>query len=265
MQNIFDKTLWKYYDLNQTSDVMILTRLEGCNILADKVVMVQKVTLAQSIVQQLIEIIMNGTIKPGDKLPAEKQLMELFGVGRSSLREAIRALTTLGLVEVRVPEGTFVSKSFGGFFTKNLALMSRISFDNIIELVEARVAIEVDIAEIAARKATADDITRLNEVLKLMRESKENEEFLQADLQFHLTLAEIAKNSFMLHVMNILRDITREWILKVIQLPSSKELATKQHEKIAVAIENNDVTAAGNAMREHLESVSELLMKKVAK
>ncbi len=233
--------------------------------LRDKVVTIAKVTLAQNIVQQLIEIIMNGTIKPGDKLPPEKQLMEMFGVGRSSLREAIRALITLGLVEVRVPEGTFVSNSFGGFFTKHLALMSRISFDNIIDLVEARIAIEVDIAEIAARKASVEDNDRLNEVLKLMREAKENEQFLQADLQFHLLLAEIAKNSFMLHVMNILRDITREWILKVIQLPSSKELATKQHEKIAEAIKNNDVIAAGKSMREHLESVSELLMNKVAK
>ncbi|HEY0828543.1 MAG TPA: FadR/GntR family transcriptional regulator [Bacilli bacterium] len=233
--------------------------------LSDKLVQIEKVTLAQNIVQQLIEIIMNGTIKPGDKLPAEKQLMELFGVGRSSLREAIRALITLGLVEVKVPEGTFVSKSLGGFFTKHLALMSRISFDNIIDLVEARIAIEVDIAEIAARKATQEDNAKLNEVLISMREAKENEQFLSADLQFHLILAEIAKNSFMLHVMNILRDVTREWILKVIQLPTTRELATKQHEKIAKAIKNNDVAAAGTAMREHLEAVSELLMKKVAK
>lgn len=233
--------------------------------LSEKLVQVERVTLAQNIVQQLIDTIMNGTIKPGDKLPPEKQLMELFGVGRSSLREAIRALITLGLVEVKVPEGTFVSKSFGGFFTKQLALMSRISFDNIVDLVEARIAIETDIAEMAAGKAAQADKARLEEVLKSMMNARENEQFLAADLQFHSVLAEIADNSFMLHVMNILRDVTREWILKVIQLPATRALAAGQHEKIAEAVRNNDVAAAGAAMRAHLEAVSELLMKQVAK
>lgn len=245
--------------------VMNMRMREKIIVLTDKVVAIEKVTLAQNIVQQLVGIIMNGTIKPGEKLPPEKQLMELFGVGRSSLREAIRALVTLGLVEIKVPEGTFVSSSFGGFFTKHLALMSKISFDNIIDLVEARTAIEVDIAELAAKKATPEECNKLNDILTVMRDAKDNEQFLAADLQFHVTLAEIAKNSFMLHVINILRDITREWIMKVIELPSSKELAANQHEKIAEAVRSNDVVAAGNAMREHLESVSELLMKKVEK
>ena len=81
---------------------------------------VKKVLVTQSVTQQLIDLIMNGSIAPGEKLPTEKQLMEVFNVGRSSLREAIRALVALELIEVRVPEGTFVSKTFGGFLTKQL-------------------------------------------------------------------------------------------------------------------------------------------------
>ena len=226
-----------------------------------KVIQVEKKTIAHNIVQQLIDLIMNGSIGPGEKLPSEKQLMELFGVGRSSLREAIRALIALGLVEIRVPEGTFVSDELGGFFTKQLALKSKISFDNISELVEARISIEVSIAELAAKKATSADYKRLDEILATMRRAQDNEQFLQADLQFHTVLAEVAQNSFMLHVMNILRDITREWIYKVIQLDNSKESATFQHEKIVEAIHNNDVDGAGQAMMEHLHSVSELLLK----
>ncbi|WP_367760685.1 FadR/GntR family transcriptional regulator [Ammoniphilus sp. 3BR4] len=89
-------------------------------------------------------------IKNGEKLPAEKQLMEMFGVGRSTLREAIRALEVLGLVEVKVPGGTFVVEEFGDFFTKNLGLISKISFNNIIELVEARAELEVILVDMAA-------------------------------------------------------------------------------------------------------------------
>jgi len=228
--------------------------------LEDKVIQIQKTTVAQNILQQLIDLIMNGTLAPGEKLPSEKQLMELFKAGRSSLREAIRALIALGLVEVRVPEGTFVSATLGGFFTKHLALMSKISFDNITELIEARIKIETDLAELAAIKASGEDIERLNRLVESMREAGENEQFLNADLEFHMTLASIARNSFLEQVLNILRDITKTWILKVIQSDSSKRLALGQHERIAEAIAAHDPQAAAAAMAAHLESVSSLLL-----
>lgn len=228
--------------------------------LKDKVIQVEKSTISQKIVQQLIDLILNGTIGAGERLPSEKELMEMFGVGRSSLREAIRALIVLGLVEVRVPEGTFVSHSLGNFFTKHLGLMSKISFDNIVELVEARIAIEVDIAEIAARKATPEQCEELQALVRQMRETGDNNErFMQADVRFHAALAEISQNSFMLHVQSILRDITRQWIMEVIQLQSSKDLAADQHEQIAEAIRRGDPEAAGKRMAEHLETVSRLL------
>ncbi|MFD0711994.1 FadR/GntR family transcriptional regulator [Paenibacillus sp. GCM10027626] len=231
--------------------------------LGDKVTQIEKTTISQNIVQQLIDLILNGTIGHGEKLPSEKQLMELFKVGRSSLREAIRSLVTLGLIEVRVPEGTFVKESFGDFFTKHLGLMSRISFENIAELIEARTAIESDIAELAAVKVTEEDLAKLEERLDLMKEankSGDNEKFLQSDLQFHFILAEIGRNSFMLHVMTILRDISREWIKNVIQLETSKELAIQQHEKVLHAVKQKNAEAARIAMKEHLHSVSELLL-----
>jgi DNA-binding FadR family transcriptional regulator len=231
--------------------------------LGNKVMQIEKTTIAQNIVQQLIDLIMNGTIGHGEKLPSEKQLMELFGVGRSSLREAIRALVTLGLIEVRVPEGTFVKETFGDFFTKHLGLMSRISFDNIVELIEARLAIEADIAELAAKKATGEDVDKLEEALSLMKQANQdgdNERFLQADLKFHFILAEVGRNSFMLHVMTILRDVCREWIKNVIQLESSKEVAIQQHEKVFEAVRRNDAENARIAMKEHLQTVSELLL-----
>lgn len=216
--------------------------------------------LSQNVVQQLIELIMDGTIKNGEKLPAEKQLMEMFGVGRSTLREAIRALEVLGLVEVKVPGGTFVVEEFGDFFTKNLGLISKISFNNIIELVEARAELEVILVDMAARKATKEDIKELEENINKMKNCSGNEEFLESDLEFHILVSKIAKNSFMSQVMNILREVTREWISKVIGKYSVKEEVIAQHEKVFLAIKNGDRNLAKVAMAEHLKSVGDLLL-----
>ncbi|MBG9587544.1 FadR/GntR family transcriptional regulator [Cytobacillus firmus] len=228
--------------------------------LEGKINQLKKTTLSQDIVQQLMELIINGTISPGEKLPSEKELMELFGVGRSTLREATRALAALELIEVRVPEGTFVTDSFGGFFTKHLALMSKISFENISELIEARVRYEIDLAEMAAEKSTGSDHKRLDNILSLMRKAKSNEEFLKMDLEFHTAIAEIAKNSFMLQVMNILHDITKEWMAKVIESSAIQERAINHHERIARAIKEKNIAEAGDAMLEHLTIVSKLLL-----
>ncbi|RAP77921.1 FadR/GntR family transcriptional regulator [Paenibacillus montanisoli] len=226
----------------------------------NKVTQVERKTVAQNILQQLIELIMNGTLAPGEKLPTEFQLMEMFGAGRSSLREAIKALAALGLIEVRVPEGTFVSATMGGFFTKQLALVSKISFDNIVELIEARIKIETDLAELAAWKSTEEELKELHDCLELMRTAENNVQFTQGDLQFHIQLGNMAKNSFLIHVLHILHDITATWIMKVIQTESSKKLAVSQHERIYQAVASKDPAAAGQAMTEHLESVSALLL-----
>lgn len=228
--------------------------------LKNKVVQVEKTSVVQNVLMQLIELIMNGTLKHGDKLPSEKQLMELFKVGRSSLREAVRALSALGLVEVRVPEGTFVTESFGGFFTKHLALMSRISFDNIVELIEARIRIESGLAELAASKAVQEDKRIIRQHLDAMRSAENNEQFLNADLQFHMAVAECARNSFLLHVLNILRDVMRTWIMKVSRSEAARQRTIQQHEQIADAISRNAPADAARAMTEHLESVSALLL-----
>ncbi|MCS0789875.1 FadR family transcriptional regulator [Cytobacillus firmus] len=227
--------------------------------LEGKINQLKKTTLAQDIVQQLMELIINGSIAPGEKLPSERQLMEMFGVGRSSLREAIRALVALELVEVRVPEGTFVTQSFGGFFTKHLSLMSKISFENISELVEARLKLETMLVELAAKKSGQKEGELLDKIILSMKDA-DNEGFLHADLKFHMTIAKIAGNSFLFEVMHILQDITKAWMFKVIESYPIQEEAIKHHEKIAQAIKNNDIKSAGEAMTEHIEIVSKLLL-----
>ncbi|MFD4820613.1 FadR/GntR family transcriptional regulator [Peribacillus butanolivorans] len=226
----------------------------------NKINQIKKSTLSQNIIQQIMQLIMDGSVSPGEKLPNERQLMELFGVGRSTLREAINALVAMGLIEVRVPEGTFVSESFSSFFTKHLRLMSKVSFNNIEELIEARIAYESDLAELAALKGTSKDFAELDNVLNRMMQEQDNEQFLLLDIEFHNLIARIARNSFMNEVLFILLDITKEWMHRVIQNYPVKDIAFDHHKKIAGAIKAKDPEKAREYMNEHLQEVSKILL-----
>lgn len=221
---------------------------------------VKKTTMSQNIVQQLMELIINGTLDRGDKLPSEKQLMEMFGVGRSTLREAIRALVALGLVEVRVPEGTFVSQSFGDFFTKHLDLMSKISYDNILELVEARVKMEAVLAEMAAEKSTEADHKVLDSVIEEMKNSSEHARFLELDLEFHRLIADMARNTFLTEVLQISSVVTKVWMVKVIEGYSIRQKLVDQHVAVAEAIKAKNPSEAKKSMSIHLDTINHLLI-----
>ncbi|MFK9093097.1 FadR/GntR family transcriptional regulator [Bacillus salipaludis] len=231
----------------------------------NKITQIKKSTLSQNIVQQIMELIMDGTVSPGEKLPNERQLMELFGVGRSTLREATNALVAMGLIEVRVPEGTFVSESFSSFFTKHLKLMSKVSFNNIEELIEARIAYECDLVSLAALKRTPKDIKELDQVLTKMAQEQDNEQFLLFDLEFHNLIAKMARNSFMNEVLFILLDIIKEWMHRVIQNYPIKEIALDHHKKIAEAIKAKKADTAREMMYEHLHEVSKILLSNLDK
>lgn len=222
---------------------------------------IKSVRLSRNVTEQLIDLIMSGKISPGEKLPPEKKLMDSFGIGRSSLREAIRALEALGLVEVKVPEGTFVSENLADFFTKQLTLMSKIGFDNISELIEARLTIETQIAILAAKKATPEDIEDLDKIITDMRNSTDDDiQFHKHDLSFHKKLSEMSRNSFLIQVMNILQEITSLWIKKVIPLEGTKPLAVEQHTKILESIKKRDAEGTFKAIDVHLKHVSDLLI-----
>ncbi|TSB47276.1 FadR/GntR family transcriptional regulator [Alkalicoccobacillus porphyridii] len=221
---------------------------------------VTKTTMSQNIVQQLMELIINGTLARGDKLPSEKQLMEMFGVGRSTLREAIRALVALGLVEVRVPEGTFVAESFGDFFTKHLDLMSKISYENILELVEARVKLEAVLAEMAAEKSSDEDHVKLDRVIERMRDSSDHALFLELDLEFHRLIADMARNTFLTEVLQISSVVTKVWMVKVIEGYSIRQKLIDQHIAVAEAIKAKHPTKAKEAMSTHLDTINQLLI-----
>ena len=129
----------------------------------------RKENISNLVAKQLIELILSGKFAPGERLPTEKELSDMFGVGRNTLREAIRTLSTLGFVEVSVPEGMFIAQSFDNFYTRKLQMTSRYGYDNVQELIEARASVEYGIVRLAAQKATEVDKENLRVVFEKLR------------------------------------------------------------------------------------------------
>ena len=162
----------------------------------------RKENMANLVAKQLIDLIVSGKFPAGERLPSEKELCEMFAVGRNTLREATRALNILGFIDIRVPEGMFVAQSPDNFYTRKMQLSSKYGYDNVEELTEARIAVECAIARLAAQKAGEAEKRKLYDICRIMQETVNHRERLAADAQFHMTIAEISTSWHLLPCRN---------------------------------------------------------------
>lgn len=221
----------------------------------------RKENVANLVAKQMIDLIVSGKFSCGEHLPSEKELCEMFQVGRNTLREAVRALNILGFIDVRVPEGMFVAQSPDNFYTKKMQLASKYGYDNVEELTEARISIECAIVKLAAKKAGEQDKEKLRAIYLKMKNTSDDRARLAADAQFHMMVAEIAKNGFLKQTLLLLLDGMNEWMARVeVGAPSANQISTPQHEEILNAICQNDVELAAQKMNEHLSYVGGLYL-----
>jgi GntR family transcriptional repressor for pyruvate dehydrogenase complex len=214
---------------------------------------VSRATLTQHILDAIAELIMKGIWKPGDIIPSEKELAARFNVGRSTIREAIKSLAVLGVVEARAGEGSYIrepnSELLSGAFKWGLLLSER----NLNDLVEVRVLIEVEGAGRAARAATPEAVQALLRTLAHMRAVQDDERrFMALDNQFHTQIAEMAGNRIFASIASTIQVIVRLWYPATYYVPETKEVTHAEHLAIARAIERGDAEAAREAMRTHL-------------
>jgi GntR family transcriptional repressor for pyruvate dehydrogenase complex len=169
-------------------------------------------------------MIAEGTFPPGTKLPPEHLLMKEFGVGRSSLREAIGALSLIGLLNVSPGRGTHINISSGEFLAKPLRWgMLMMERDRIHELIEARISLEQAIVEMAAERATEEDLKEIRHYHEQLRTGKKSRrKAIQADFSFHIALAKASHNSVLSKFLAELRQPVRHWMEK--KLPSRVSL-----------------------------------------
>jgi GntR family transcriptional repressor for pyruvate dehydrogenase complex len=215
--------------------------------------------LYEQIVQQVEESIHKGAMKPGDQLPPERELAQQFGVSRTAVREAVKALREKGLVEAYPGRGTFITDGTSYSMRQSLDRMLRVGqAEGSGFLAEVREILEPEIAAMAATRADAEDLASMREQVGIMDEArKDPDEFIEADLDFHLALAEAAANPIILSLIDSIVGLLREQRMGIFQVEGGPERGQYHHKKIMEAILHKDPAGAREAMKAHLRQVRE--------
>jgi GntR family transcriptional repressor for pyruvate dehydrogenase complex len=213
--------------------------------------------LTEEIVDRIERLILNEELKVGDALPSERELAAQLQVSRNILREALGVLVQKGLLEVRAGSGTFVARPTTEFLRDTLDHFIRFNKSALFDLIEARRVIEVEIAEMAAERATHDDQVLIAAALERLESSVGSlEPYTEADVHFHSVLAHAAKSEILELLLDSIRGALRENIRVLVQHhPTAVEEAMGYHRRIAQAVCEHDPVEARTAMSEHLESV----------
>lgn len=214
--------------------------------------------LYEQIVQQIEESIVKGDLKPGDQLPAERELALRFGVSRTAVREAVKALREKGLVEAYSGRGTFVTDGTTEAVRQSLDLMVKIGqTEGSGHLAEVRAILEPEIAALAALRIQENEVATMREaVAEMDRAGHDPQSYIEADLDFHLALAEGAANPLILSLLDSIVGLLREQRLRIFRVPGGPERGQIHHKRILEAVEHHDADRAREAMRAHLSQVS---------
>jgi GntR family transcriptional repressor for pyruvate dehydrogenase complex len=215
--------------------------------------------LYEQIVQQVEDAILKGQLKPGDQLPAERDLAHSFGVSRTAVREAVKTLREKGLVEAYSGRGTFVTNGTSHSIRQSLDLMIRINpLEGSANLAELRLVLEPEIAALAAARIEEQLLSTMREAVEEMdRSLRDPDAYVEADLDFHLALAEAAGNPLILSLLDSIVGLLREQRSRIFNVDGGPERGQFHHKRILAAVEQGNPEAAREAMRAHLQQVLE--------
>jgi GntR family transcriptional repressor for pyruvate dehydrogenase complex len=207
------------------------------------------------IAENVLALITERRLKPGDPLPTERELTESYGVGRSSVREALRVLESKGVIRSS-GKRSFAVAEYGNPLNHSMNLLLTLQEADLHDLFEVRRVLEVEAAALAAVRRTDDDLARMARAVDEMQEGLDSEErYIAADVRFHLAIAEATRNRISLHLMHAIRDLLHRALASIYHIPGSAERSLEQHEAILAAITKGDAGSAREAMRRHLTRV----------
>ncbi|MGD2164478.1 MAG: FadR/GntR family transcriptional regulator [Anaerolineae bacterium] len=217
-------------------------------------------TLVDDVTEAIRQMIVTGEIGPGEFLPTRKELAAEFGVGLSTIQEAIQALSAVGMLASRPGKGTWVRQDALDGLIHPEAVRTRLGELNADKVYEARGVIEVALTEMAARRATPGDVERIWAAQERMEASVDDTEaFVAADLDFHLAVARASKNELLEQFYHLSRRLVVEVIQEMVSLPDVKKRSIPYQRAIVEAIERQDPILARQAAEEHMAYVDSLL------
>jgi GntR family transcriptional repressor for pyruvate dehydrogenase complex len=217
---------------------------------------VSRVTLGEQVAAQIAEQISEGRWKPGDQLPPEAQLCAALGIGRSTLREALKSLAYVGMVQMRPGEGTYVLDAARLLLDRIRTRGILRSEQELEHVSETRLVLETELAAMAAERMEAADLQRLEELLRAMKRSLDGDgtDYASLDVEFHLAIAKSSKNQLLYELLDAIRNVLQEFIAKSQELPGIKDNAHAHHAKILAALRTRNPEKARRAMKAHLQT-----------
>lgn len=216
---------------------------------------VNRNTLAKQVLERIIQLLTSGQLKPGDKLPTEMELLEELEVSRPVLREALSSLETLGVITRKTREGTFFNNKID---SHPFSVMLALAADNMPAILEARMALELGLIAIAAKKINEEQLSRLKETIDFIAQSEDNN-YGEADREFHRIIALSAGNPIVEGMIDSLL-ITHRKIDSEIKY-RERELTVAHHTAIYKALVKRDPILAFQQMFKHLDYVNKKVLK----
>jgi GntR family transcriptional repressor for pyruvate dehydrogenase complex len=217
---------------------------------------IRREPVATQVARRLVEVILSGQIEPGTRMPSERKLAETFGVGRSAMREALKALSLIGLVEVRQGDGTYLRRADSALLPEVIEWGLLLGEPRTMDLVEARQEIEIILAGFAAQRRTGADVEKLGKLLENMKLATTATQFVDNDVAFHLALSEAARNSALRDIHSSIQALLRAWILRAISSDGAMLPSYAEHVPVFEAVARGDADAARQAMAEHMHSAA---------
>lgn len=216
--------------------------------------------ISQIVIEQIQDMIMRGELKNGDKLPPERELTQTLNIGRPALREALKALEVIGLIESRHGQGNFIVNNTENSFFKPLSLSFKLSNGNIEEILELRHLIESYTVKQAAIFASADDVEKLYNLYENLVDADTTELKSRYDKEFHYEIAKLSKNTLINNLFESTSYLFDNFINKTVRMSffgeDSIEKLYEEHLNIIKAIENHNEEEASQYMNFHLNNIN---------
>ncbi len=215
--------------------------------------------ITELVVQRIKELLQQGELKAGSRLPPERELADMLGISRPSLRTALKALSVMGIIRAKPGAGTFIAESLPEIFAEPMEFMTLINNTKMGELFEARRIIETGLVELAAERATSEHLKALaGEIEGMKKTLHDPEKFLQYDIGFHQALAAASGNRLLTGMMDTVAALLIQTRRESIARASDKDDAIEWHERIYEAVRQGEVRRAKELLTAHLVSAEKM-------
>lgn len=223
---------------------------------------VEKSGLADDLAQRLVVLIRSGSYQPGDRLPSIMEMARRFGVGHPTLREALKKLESMGVVEIKHGSGVYVGKGQNMLLVSNPVFGGVISKKLLLDLIQARLPIEIEAAGLAASEATEANLERMAALMARAEDQLEDDAVLSViNMAFHREIAVASGNTVLTQIQEVLTNLFQREQRLILRIYGSRMKDHEEHMEILDALRSRDSARVQKLMRAHLEGVRAVLLR----